>query len=87
MDPEVENIVAVLQAKKLRATYGSVAQYLRVPSLSVGNLLGRKCQLASWIVNSKTGMPTGYSPTQMHPELKSQARIIKTEDELMNEIK
>lgn len=82
MDPEVEKVVAALEAKKLRATYGAVAKYLGVPQRSLGDLLGRKCPKASWVVNAGTGEPTGYFPTQMHLDLKSQSRIIMTDDDL-----
>jgi hypothetical protein len=86
MNPELDRILTMLETKKLRATYGAVAKYLRVPQQSMGNELGRACPRASWVVGADTGMPKGYFPTQIHPDLKSQDRIIRTENVLRQEL-
>lgn len=86
MDPDVERILNVLQEKKLRATYAAVAVYLDVSPRSVGARLGRNCPRASWVVNARTGKPTGYFPTQLHPDLEFQSRIITSEKELRREM-
>ena len=41
----------------------------------------RTWHCASWVVSGKTGLPSGYSPDQLHPELKG-STLIRSEDEL-----
>jgi hypothetical protein len=36
----------------------------------------------SWIVSRETGMPTGYTEDQIHPELTSRETILSTPQEL-----
>ncbi len=53
-----------------------------VPVRSVGLHLGDKQPYASWVVNGRTGEPTGYAAHERHPELKRTEVIVTTEDEL-----
>jgi len=82
MDPTLSKILDYLDATQTRATYRAVADYIHVPTRGMGEMLGHRCPRASWVVNADTGMPTGYFPTEIHPDLKKNAHIIKTADEL-----
>ena len=69
----LDGIVAQLNGRKQRATYGAVAGLVGV--LPQGLMSGRrKCHADSWIVaattadGAKRGGPTGYTKSQIHPE-------------------
>jgi hypothetical protein len=77
----IDSIIDQLDRFRQRATYGAVAAVLnRAPR----NLMsGRaRSQRESWIVSRNDGMPTGYQPEQVHPEIKSRDQILKSADEL-----
>ena len=77
----IDSIIDQLDRFRQRATYGAVASVLkRAPR----NLMsGRaRSQRESWIVSSGDGMPTGYQPDQVHPEIKSRDQILKSGEEL-----
>lgn len=78
----LNKIVQVLNKYKIRATYSAVAHAIGCTSLAVGVQLGERDPSKSWIVDSRTGLPTGYSPSQCHPELRSKITIIRTGDKL-----
>ena len=81
----LDDIVAYLNAVQIRATYGAVAQVVGGIAQSIGARLGGvegQRPEASWVVNSETGMPTGYLPEQQHPVLLSSTDIIRTGYEL-----
>ena len=78
----VKNILRILNERKMRATYGAVACILETHPLSVGRrYLKEPRPEASWVV-AKTGKgkgkPTGYEDSDIHPELCSDPRIIKS---------
>jgi hypothetical protein len=87
MDPGLIKFVSYLDRNRVRATYKAVAGAASVPHRSLGQLLGEKCPLASWVVNEATGEPTGYAEHQKHPELHLTAEIIRDGDELIRRIK
>lgn len=64
----LEAIIGVLDRKNIRATYGAVAGVLGAnpQSVMMGRVLSHR---NSWIVNAKTGRPTGYGTNQLHPNL------------------
>lgn len=78
MKEKVDQILGYLNQAKLRATYGAVAGVLGVNVRSVGNYLGNRRPEASWVVKESTGLPTGYLPTEYHPDLLAKKSIIKT---------
>jgi len=82
MDPKLAEIVAFLNRSHLRATYGAVAEILGVAPRSMGTRLGPRHIEASWIVNAETGLPTGYSPSEIHPDLTTSSPLIRTGDDL-----
>lgn len=77
----IDSIIDQLDRFRQRATYGAVAAVLnRAPR----NLMsGRaRSQRESWIVSRNDGMPTGYQPEQLHPDIKSRQQILKSAEEL-----
>lgn len=82
MDPRLAEIIRFLNQEKVRATYGAVAGLLGVVAQSMGARLGPHTTEASWIVNAKTGWPTGYAAGDIHPELTTNPAIITTAAEL-----
>jgi len=77
----IDSIVDQLDRFRQRATYGAVAAVL---NRSPRNLMsGRsRSQRDSWIVSNKDGLPTGYEPEQVHPDIKSREQILRSADEL-----
>lgn len=78
--PTLEEIVAFLDAQRLRATYGAVAGALGVAERSLGARLGPRRKECSWVVAKKTGLPTGYLPSEQHELLASTPLIDKVAD-------
>ncbi len=82
MDPKLAEIITFLNENRVRATYGAVAEILGVVPRSMGARLGPRHAEASWIVSAETGLPTGYSPTEIHPDLRSNSPLIRSGDDL-----
>lgn len=80
--PTVDQILDCLNRERIRATYGAVGEILGRPAQSVGGMLGSRTTRASWVVNAKTGEPTGYGADERHPELHRTEQIIRTGEEL-----
>jgi hypothetical protein len=78
--PNLEEIIRFLNAKQLRATYGAVAKVLGVVARSMGARLGPRRVDVSWIVNAKSGLPTGYAERELHPSLRASEVIRKGSD-------
>ena len=78
----IDSIIDQLDRYRQRATYGAVAAVLNRPPR---NLMsgGARSQRESWIVSRNDGMPTGYQPDQVHPEIKSRDQILKSGPELV----
>ncbi|HEX8299902.1 MAG TPA: hypothetical protein VF594_12140 [Rubricoccaceae bacterium] len=79
-DPLTDVLVA-LEAASQRATYGAVAGYLgAVPYFLMS---GRpRDPLHSWVVGTKTGLPTGYGPDETHTDLLRHEHVLRTPDEV-----
>jgi hypothetical protein len=77
----IDSIAEQLDRFRQRATYGAVAAVL---NRSPRNLMSGRSRRPrdSWIVSNKDGLPTGYEPEQMHPELKSREPILRSGEEL-----
>jgi len=82
MDPRLAEIVRFLSDSKIRATYVAVAGVLGVVPRSMGARLGPHNQTASWIVSSKTGLPTGYTNADIHPDVLTSTQLIRTATDL-----
>jgi len=78
---DLERIVTLLDRQMQRATYGAVAQLLGVPQQSLMKDLPRNHRY-SWIVNSKTKMPTRYAESEIHPALIVRMGVIEDREEL-----
>ncbi len=78
----LSHVLGVLEATRTRATYGAVAAVLRCSRWRLVRMLGARRPEASWVVSAKTGFPTGYRPHDLHRELQSRARIIRSASEL-----
>lgn len=64
-----------------RATYGAVAGVLDASPRSL--MVGRdRDPRSSWIVSRQTGLPTGYTPDQTHPEITARERVLSSPEEL-----
>ena len=78
----IDSIIDQLDRYRQRATYGAVAAVLNRPPRNL--MSGRaRSQRESWIVSRNDGMPTGYQPDQVHPEIKSRDQILKSGPELV----
>ena len=77
----IDSIVEQLDRFRQRATYGAVAGVLK---LSPRNLMSGRSrnQRDSWIVSRNDGMPTGYEPDQVHPEIKSREQVLSSAEDL-----
>lgn len=78
----LEEILRFLNDTRLRATDGAVASVLGLSAQSLGTMLGARRPEASWVVNSETGLPTGYEQVDWHADLLTEGRIIRTGNEL-----
>jgi alkylated DNA nucleotide flippase Atl1 len=76
-------ILAFLNEKEIRATYGAVAGVLGLPPRSLGAALGSRRPEASWIVNAESELPTDYDHTHIHPALFRRSEVIRTQYELV----
>ena len=77
----IDSILDQLETFHQRATYGAVAGVVDSSPRSL--MIGReRNQQSSWIVSRQTGLPTGYTPEQTHPELAERERILATPEEL-----
>lgn len=74
-------LLFLLACRKQRATYSAVAGYLGVePRALMADLPRRPAH--SWVVNAKTGMPTGYRVPDLDPALLDSDRVIASSAEL-----
>ncbi|MBC8373659.1 MAG: hypothetical protein ISS69_10175 [Phycisphaerae bacterium] len=75
-------IVTLLNTHHQRATYGAVGDVVGLPAQSVGQQLGPRNHLNSWVVNARRGLPTGYAQNEMHPNLLDNAQILASGEDL-----
>jgi hypothetical protein len=80
-DASLDTILDQLNRRRQRATYGAVAGLIGRPPLF---LMGGRPRDArhSWVVNQETGMPSGYEPHELHPDLQSRPEIVATTESL-----
>jgi hypothetical protein len=77
----LDEILDLLQFHRQRATYGAIGGVVDRPARYL--MGGRpRDHRHSWIVNRLTGLPTGYGPADMHPELQSRAEVLRTSQQL-----
>jgi hypothetical protein len=77
----LDQIIDALDRAHQRATYGAVASLLgQAPrTLMKGHDRDRR---HSWIVNLKTGEPTGYDPDLLDPDLREHDTVLATKEAL-----
>lgn len=80
----IQKVLECLNREKVRCTYQAVADVIGGVPRGVSRQLEPRCPWASWVVNKRTGHPTGYTEDQKHPDLYRKSHIIKTGDELRN---
>ncbi|MBL8201697.1 MAG: hypothetical protein JNK40_12040 [Chromatiales bacterium] len=77
----LDSVVSALNANKIRATYGAVAGIVGGHAIGIGRRLPERSPRYSWIVSSRNGLPTGYDPKDIHPDLPG-SNLLRTADEL-----
>lgn len=79
----LERILDALNHHQQRSTYGAVADLLGTTLRSLMQGCPRN-QRHSWVVNQKTGRPTDYPASAIHPDLLRCSRVLTTSVELRN---
>ena len=80
-DDPLTPILYALQERRQRATYGAVAEVVGLPALFL--MRGRpRDPIHSWVVNARTGLPTGYTDDATHPDLLAHDRVVHDADAL-----
>jgi hypothetical protein len=82
VDTNLAEILRFLNDQQTRATYRAVGDLLGVSPQSIGAALGARTIEASWIVNTSTGLPTGYADHEMHAALFKNEDIISSSVQL-----
>jgi hypothetical protein len=73
----LDQILDLLNQYHQRATYGAVAELIRVPTRSL--MSGRPRDWRhSWVVNKETKQPTKYSPEQVHPAIDERQEVLNS---------
>ena len=76
-------VLEFLNHARLRCTYGAMAGVLGTDARFVAQrYLGARRKNASWVVNKKSGEPTGYEEQEKHPELHNCSQVISDANEL-----
>lgn len=72
-----ESILDALAERRQRATYSAVAAVVNGAPRTL--MAGRPRDARhSWIVSVRTGVPTGYAPDQLDPELAANPEVLQT---------
>ena len=82
MQDKITIVVDYLNQVKTRCTYNAAAKALGITPQALKKLLGERRPEISWLVNSGTGDPAGYSDDEKHPELYRTKRIITSAEVL-----
>lgn len=80
-DLSLDQILELLERYRVRATYGAVAGYLRQTPMFLMNGIARAPKY-SWVVSKETSEPTGYTPDQIHPDLRQNKMVLVDETDL-----
>jgi hypothetical protein len=80
-DQRFDEILDLLHHHHQRATYGALGAVVDRPPrwLMAGCPRDHR---HSWIVNQETGLPTGYGPEDMHPDLLVRDEVLRTSRQL-----
>ena len=82
MQDKITLVIDYLNAVTTRCTYNAAAQALGITPQALKKLIGERRPEISWLVNSGTGDPAGYTDEQKHPQLYRTNRIIKSAEVL-----
>ena len=82
MQDKIIIVVEYLNKVKTRCTYSAAAEALGITPQALKKLLGERRPEISWLVNSGTGDPAGYTDNEKHPELYRTKRVIKSAEVL-----
>ena len=77
----LDTVIATLNQHQQRATYSAVAALIGHAPRSLMKGKPRE-QSNSWIVAVRSGVPTGYGETELHPELRKNANVLRTKEDL-----
>lgn len=79
----IDEVCQILQACRIRATYGAVAAYLGAGYSPRVMMAGRdRDPLNSWIVNRVTSLPSHYKINQMDVHLTDNEKVLQSKEEL-----
>lgn len=78
---DLDQVIAALNQHHQRATYSAVAGLLDQSPRLLMRSRPRE-QGNSWIVSKTTGKPTGYTDTDVHPQLMANESVLETRDDL-----
>ncbi|MFT5085380.1 MAG: hypothetical protein ACI9Y1_003441 [Lentisphaeria bacterium] len=82
MQDKITVIVDYLNVVKTRCTHNAAAKALGITPQALKKALGKRRPENSWLVNSGTGDPAGYTDEEKHPELHRTKRIITSAEVL-----
>jgi len=83
---KMDQILDALELGRQRATYGAVASVVGESPRVL--MKGRTRDTRhSWVVSKTTGLPTGYQPADIHPELLSKPEVLSTREQLTEWLK
>ena len=82
MQDKITVVIDYLNRVKTRCTYNAAAKALGITPQALKKLLGERRPEISWLVNSGTGDPAGYTDSEKHPELYRTKRIITSAEVL-----
>ena len=78
----LEKILDCLNSTCCRATYKAVGDVIGVHHRNVRLELRDRCPRNSWVVNKRTGQPSGYTASQIDPRFDRKSRLLTTGREL-----
>ncbi len=82
MQDKITKVVDYLNGVKTRCTYNAAAKALGITPQALKKQLGDRRPENSWLVNSGTGDPAGYTEEEKHSELYRTKRIITSAEVL-----
>ncbi|MBL4868104.1 MAG: hypothetical protein JKY67_17200 [Pseudomonadales bacterium] len=82
MQEKVSVVLDYLNEVRTRCTYNAAADALGITPQKLKKLLGERKPENSWLVNSGTEEPTGYTDEEKHSEFYRTTRIIKSAEVL-----
>jgi len=82
MQDKITVVLHYLNEVTTRCTYNAAAKALGITPQALKKLLGERRPEISWLVNSGTGEPAGFTDNEKHPELYRTNRIIKSAEVL-----